>query len=328
MHQGNEAQYICCDWGTTSLRISWHEDGNPIPLASNSLQQGILATQKRFLNETDTSADARFRFFSSVLLQEVENFALQNGIAEDVPLLISGMSSANIGMQALPYAHLPFPVDGSAAVVKRWTVAKRPCMMASGLRADDDIMRGEETQVVGLFAYLKDSGQIPEQALVILPGTHSKHVEVKGNAVVGFKTYMTGEVFCLMFNNSILAQSVRQNDMTAEGCTDYFRKGVLTAQEGNILNRMFDVRIQGMFNRNNPEQNFAYLSGLLIGSELRGMDASDACPIWICGSDDMNTAYAMALDVLGINKEFVRTIPAAQATPLGQMTLFKFEGKD
>ena len=326
MHQGNEAQYVCCDWGTSSLRLSWHQEDNALPIATSSDSKGILYVQQQFLSTPDHSPEARFRFFSALLMDEVNAFTRQHGIKEDVPLLISGMASANIVMQALPYASLPFAMDGSGAVTKRWAAGQRPCMMASGLRADDDIMRGEETQVLGLYASLKSTGQSPNQALVILPGTHSKHVRLEDGRITGFKTYMTGEVFCLMFNNSILAQSVKVNDMTADGCTEHFRHGVQAAQSGNILNNMFEVRIRGMFNRSNPEQNFAYLSGLLIGSELKDISGQEQVPIWICGSDDMNTAYLMALETLGMSMDRVKTIPAAHATALGQMTLFKFGG--
>ena len=111
------------------------------------------------------------------------------------PILISGMASSSIGWRELPYACLPFPLDGSGA---RWQeierVGEHRVFVFSGLAAESDVLRGEETEVLGLAA----GGALApfrEQALLVLPGTHSKHVRIEAGSITGFSTYMTGELF-------------------------------------------------------------------------------------------------------------------------------------
>jgi 2-dehydro-3-deoxygalactonokinase len=309
------SDFISIDWGTTSLRVSHCSDGGHTIIRSIATTDGALAVNQRFLAKGNSSPEARKSFFQEVMDEAIE----QLNISSDLPLpvLISGMASSAIGMETLPYAHLPFSVDGSKAMIKQWRKGGNTYSMISGLATEDDIMRGEETQLVG--AAIIANVEL-EEALLIFPGTHAKHMVIKNGEVQGFKTYMTGEVFCQMFSNSILAQSVTVHHDHNEQNTSAFLKGVREGAEGNILQTMFRVRTNGMFHRMNKEENFSYLSGMLIGAELKDIKGFSSRPIILCGSGEMMQAYHEALKALGVIKEQkdIFSVDAHQASAVGQ----------
>jgi 2-dehydro-3-deoxygalactonokinase len=130
-----------------------------------------------------------------------------------------------------------------------------------------------------------------------------------------------------MFNNSILAASVQENDMQDPTLQSVFQKGVRLGAEENILHVMFRVRANGLFNKATKEENFALLSGMLIGSELKELSSIKADSIFVCGSQDMCVAYEQALQELNLldGKQFY-SIAAGEATALGQIDIYKWSG--
>lgn len=310
---------ICCDWGTTSLRLAVYNKEADGPLASIESTQGILTVNQQFLS--NSSQEKRRDFFVEVLKEELVR--LIDFIEPHTPVIISGMASANIGIMPLPYAPLPFHLDGTSAVIHSFEDEGRSYHLISGCSTPSDIMRGEETQLVGVWNLLG-----PDQlkdALIILPGTHSKHALISNCKITDFKTYMTGEVFCLLFTKSILAQSVAQSDFSASGCMEAFLEGVEKGLSSNILHSIFDVRIRSMFHQADSELNFAYLSGQLIGAELADLLSKQFKHVVICGSDNMVTAYLAALGKMFPDAGNLRLtgVSATKATAAGQLLMFK-----
>src|SRR5205085_11075608 len=119
-----------------------------------------------------------------------------------------GMASSSIGMKELPYADLPFLLDGHSAYsewINGGPVIANPILLISGVQHAGDVMRGEETQLTGVSS-MTDA---PDgDMLYIFPGTHSKHITVINNRITYFSTFMTGEVFDLLVKHSILSQAV------------------------------------------------------------------------------------------------------------------------
>src|SRR5690606_37345331 len=120
---------------------------------------------------------------------------------------IFGMPASSVGLIELPYALLPFSLDGDGLIMERLQIdsLSNPVLLISGARTDVDVMRGEETKVLGASAYLNGANR---SSLLILPGTHSKHVTVSSRRVMDIRTYMTGELFGLLSRQSLLATSV------------------------------------------------------------------------------------------------------------------------
>lgn len=123
-------------------------------------------------------------------------------------------------------------------------------------------MRGEETQLIGCISELKNE---VDRQIFILPGTHSKHITVKNRQVTSFKTYMTGELFSLLSKNSVLSTAI-EKAITSDFKS--FKEGVKHSTKSNLLHSIFRVRTNHLFEIHTKKENFNYLSGLLIGTEL------------------------------------------------------------
>ena len=155
-------------------------------------------------------------------------------------------------------------------------------------------MRGEEVQI---FGALQLAGR--DNATLVLPGTHSKWVQVQGGRVLQFQTFMTGEVFALMSQHSILGKTL---DLSGAFDATVFLQGIAQSQQsGSVLHHLFAVRTLGLFERLSAAQLPSYLSGLLIGEELRAQAVSiPTSPVLVMGSQALTLRYTLALEHLHI----------------------------
>jgi 2-dehydro-3-deoxygalactonokinase len=178
-------------------------------------------------------------------------------------------------------------------------------VLISGVKSDDDVMRGEETQVLGLMSLLQEEGFHYERAMLILPGTHSKHIQVEGDLISNFQTFMTGEVYELLSKHSILKDSVgeKKSDFFSEDDMDAFKKGIHASANSSMLHNIFSVRTNQLFGLLDKQQNSNYLSGLLIGSELRSLLNKDENHIVLCCSNHLLSFYKLGLQELGLIKQ-------------------------
>ena len=135
-----------------------------------------------------------------------------------------------------------------------------------------------------------------------MPGTHSKHVIVKNGMITDFKTYMTGELFDLLSTKSILAGSLEKENPAAEKINTLFENGVEQGASGNILHDIFHIRTNRLFNKLSPEENYYYLSGLLIGTELKDIPYNNYTEVALVSDEKFLPLYLKALDILKINK--------------------------
>ena len=169
-------------------------------------------------------------------------------------------------------------------------------------------MRGEEVQIFGALQW---AGR--DSATLVLPGTHSKWVQVQGGRVTHFQTFMTGEVFALMSQHSILGKTL---DLGGAFDESVFIQGLAQSQQpGSLLQKLFAVRTLGLFERLSAAQLPSYLSGLLIGEELRTQ--ADTGPVIVVGSQALTLRYTLALQHLGIPSQSL----GAEATWAGLHTL-------
>ncbi|MEO7766133.1 MAG: 2-dehydro-3-deoxygalactonokinase, partial [Ferruginibacter sp.] len=167
-------------------------------------------------------------------------------------------------------------------------------IMISGASSAVDVIRGEETMLVGCTLPCDDTEQ-----LLIFPGTHSKHIAVKYGMAQHINTFMTGEVFDLLANKSILAHSVKKEDTGQMTKNSFFINGVMQGNVSNLLNSIFRVRTNGLFKKINACENYQYLSGLLIGHELQGIAEDKRGRITLVCSEGLKSPYLQALDALG-----------------------------
>ena len=296
-------RFLSCDWGTSSFRMRLVEVATRRVIAESRGDQGVAATFAAWQAAGAQPAE-RWGHFSRVIALHLARTADETGAAlAGLPLVISGMASSSIGLRELPYRALPLAIDGSALSVER--VAARDdfphaLILVSGVRSHDDVMRGEETQLIGACAIdPADHAAGARTRVFVFPGTHSKHVEVRGAHAVAFQTYMTGEFFALLSRHSVLANSVTScSHLGGPENLANFDDGVRAGAADNLLHAVFRVRTRALLEKAPPTENYHYLSGLLIGAELRELAALDA-DVTLVGADPLRAAYQRAFDVLG-----------------------------
>lgn len=319
---------LSCDWGSTAFRLRLIEMPAQKIVGEVSSDDGVTRTFNLWKANAADKGITRKQFFIGQLKKQKDNLAAQLSMKLDgITIIVSGMASSSIGMQELPYALLPFATDGSDATVQFFEAEgnfPNPIILISGVRSEEEVMRGEETQLVGISQLL---GLHQQEAILILPGTHSKHLYVKDGQLVNFKTFMTGELFGLMVSHSILKDSVDitgTTELTGSGL-EAFKLGLNKATEFNILNALFTVRTNQLFNKLNKKDNACYLSGLLIGTEIKRLNKKDGIPLILCGAGNLYELYKLAMEEFGL---LTRTIIISaesihNATIAGQVIIYQ-----
>jgi 2-dehydro-3-deoxygalactonokinase len=285
------AAVVGIDWGTTHRRISALDaDGTLLREASDG--DGMLRAAGRFPQ------------------------ALQAALAAVGPLvgaprvLLSGMVGSAQGWHEVPYLDTDVPLTSLG-----WHLFAVPdappgvhVQIVPGYRlhgADGrvDVMRGEETQLLGAAALgLGD-------ALVVLPGTHSKWVRLRGGRIEGFATYMSGELFALLSQHGTLAPLLRESaDDDAA-----FERGLAAGARGALSNTLFECRARIVARVMPSHEAREHLSGVLIGAEWH--DAlqrfgADGLPLHVLGSEELSQRYRRAASRLGVT---LQTIDAREA---------------
>jgi len=316
---------FCCDWGTSSFRIRLVNTTNYTVLSEFKSNDGIARTFRKAIMHGNKNIDVYINVLKGGIEKISEDIDLR---LDKIPIIVSGMASSSIGILDVPYAKLPFRLDGSEMSAKGVSGLKQmnnPAVLLSGVRSEDDVMRGEETQLIGLFnsGLLTNTGE----CLFILTGTHSKHIAVSQSSIIGFKTFMTGEIFQTLCSNTILKDSVSTGEAIGFGGDNEnaFREGVLRSSDPGLLHNLFLVRTNQLFDKYNKEQNSFFLSGLLIGSELRHISQLNSAHIILCSEDKLLRSYGLALELLE-KREAIHSITAENlhlATIMGQIQTFK-----
>ncbi len=236
---------IAVDWGTTRFRAHLvAEDGTLID---------SIASDDGMSSVSDGAFEGVLSGMCSAWL----------GRFPGIPILMAGMVGSRNGWKEVPYVSCPAGLPEIAGgMVSLQLASGSPIHIVPGLTTDDaaaDVMRGEETQILGLGA---------SDAVVILPGTHSKWAVIRAGRVETFRTFMTGEFYSLLTHHSVLR-------LLAEPPTDDFaaraasRLGVAAAATGGgLLNLAFHARTGVLAGRLKPQDVEPYLSGLLIGEEI------------------------------------------------------------
>ncbi len=274
---------IGIDWGSSGFRAYRLTDEGGIR-ERRTAASGIAS-----LTPTD---------YAAVLQQQIGDWLHDEPTK---PVLLSGMVGSRQGWREAPYAACPAsmaelvaalcPVDlGDGRVVQ--IIPGLSCRNAHG---NPDVMRGEETQIFGL--------DLPAQATLCMPGTHSKHVQVRDGRIASFATAMTGEVFALLKSHGLIAAMLASTDSKPEELdVAAFEAGLaLSGQPGGLLHHIFSVRTRRLFNELSAEAAAHYLSGILIGHELRA--TAWAGQVVIVGTGGLAMRYRKAFAFLGIDTD-------------------------
>ena len=302
--------FLSCDWGTSNLRLRLIVLPDLQVVAEVTSDKGISDTAKAWAaTGVGKSEEEKLRFYTAVLQEQVA--ALQQQTEQQLDglrIVISGMASSSIGLANLPYAALPLPTDGSGLCIRSFLQRDdfpHPLLLISGVRGERDVIRGEETQLIGCLT--PEMVDYAGEQMVIHPGTHSKHITIRNKQVTGFKTYMTGEFFKLLSTHGILRDNVTINAFSPDG-QKAFELGVKESKAAPLLHAAFGVRANDLFGKLSKEENYHYLSGLLIGTELQSLEGESA-KIFLCCGPSLFQQYSAALQVSDLHRK-VQILPA------------------
>ncbi len=322
---------FCCDWGTSSLRLRLIERQTLQVVGQVQTEDGIGRLFAAW-SSLETNDESRQDYLFRVLNQSIDAVQEQVGFSVDhIPIVISGMASSSIGLLEIPYAQLPFSTTGkdfSAEYLPATPGFTHDIYLITGVKSDNDVIRGEEIEVIGLSVLGEfDSPQFSGEHILILPGTHAKHILVKDKQIVSFKTFMTGEFFSLLTENSILKDSVAAVDsstLSQPANSRAFGTGVRAAISNDLLHTSFLVRTNHLFGKLTKQENTFFLSGLLIGYELRNLvKESKTCRLVICGGEKLLQQYRLACQALAYaNVTYISSARLEQAIVRGQIEVF------
>jgi 2-dehydro-3-deoxygalactonokinase len=269
---------IGVDWGTTACRAYLIA---PDGVSAQAAGAGILGI-----------AD---QAFAAALAAMIAPWREAHGA---LPILLSGMIGSRQGWREVPYLACPAGTPDLAAALGRIDDAALGAVhVVPGLTVTHgempDVMRGEETQVIGALA--------GGAGLFVLPGTHSKWVEVADGRITSFRTFMTGEVYGALKEHTILGRLMQpQSAVDSQAFSRGVAEGAAQESGGALLHRLFAARTYGLFDRVPAAGLADYLSGLLIGAEIaEATRAIPDRPITILGSAALAERYVAAFALLG-----------------------------
>jgi 2-dehydro-3-deoxygalactonokinase len=283
--RSGKAAFVAVDWGTSSFR-GWLMTADDGALAETRGPEGML--------HCATTG------FAPVLADHVARL----GATQDLPVLICGMAGAKQGWIEAPYLYTPTRLDALHDGAQRVDTHGDVRILPGIAQADattPDVMRGEETQLLGVTE--------PDfTGLVCIPGTHSKWIQIESGSVVSFTTYMTGELFSVIAQHSILKHAV-DHDAPSAVANDAFRDSLQRALDvpAGLTASLFGLRAARLLGFQQQADGAARLSGLLIGTEISdaGSRYGMRHPVRLIGTGALKDLYALALAAAGFEVTIV-----------------------
>jgi 2-dehydro-3-deoxygalactonokinase len=293
------------DWGTSHLRL-WLCDGDTV--LDSRTGPGLAP-----LNAAGQRA-------AEVFVTEIAPWQRAHGALH---VLLSGMIGSNIGWADAGYVACPAAPQDLADAVIDVTASDGsqslivPGLACTGLLGGPDVMRGEETQIVGALALLPRLST--GRHLLCLPGTHSKWAIVEDGATIVFQTALTGELFAVLQAHSILlARTVMP---ASEAGFDQGVARVRDAGPEHVLQLLFETRSRQLRLGMTPTHATGFLSGLLVGAEIAamaGLAGAVSGSVVLVGAPPLTALYARALAAFGHEAS---TVDGEQAARTGLQRL-------
>lgn len=267
---------IGVDWGTSSQRAYLMDDEGRVR-DRRETGHGIMHVE-----------GGRF----AAALREIAGDWIAGG---ERHVLLAGMIGSRQGWVEAPYLPCPAGPRELAGALVEVPFEGAEVRLVPGLSDRDaagtpEVMRGEETQLAGLPALLD------ETALACLPGSHAKWASLGSGRVLSYRTYLSGETFTALRTGTILGRMMQDGPIHEEA----FDRGLArSAEPGHLLHHLFGVRGLGLAGRLSDTESASYLSGLLIGHEVRAEAPAPAVPVHLIGAGSLCSLYARAIAACG-----------------------------
>mgnify|MGYP001595339226 FL=1 len=294
----SKVEWIAVDWGTSNLR-AWAIGMNNEVVAELNSDRGM--------------GTLRSDEFEAVLVHLLDPYLGD----ECMPVLCCGMVGAKQGWSEATYAKTPCAPGAVETITQiasediRISVSILPGVMQT---SPADVMRGEETQIAGFIA------ENPRfDGTLCLPGTHTKWVQISAEEIVSFRTFMTGEMFALLSQRSVLRHGVAGDEWSNDAFIEAVEDSMSSPQQ--LASRLFGIRAEGLVRDQSQGDAKARLSGLLIGQELAG-----ARGYWLgqdvalIGDPNLTELYNAALEKQGV---IARSLGGAEMTLAGLSAAYK-----
>lgn len=274
----DNGKLICVDWGSSNFRAFLLDDKAEL-VDSIYFDKGIL----------ELKPDE----FEPILFDLLKYWP-------STPIILAGMVGSLKGWRNVKYITCPVKMqDLSQNLTHIINTQNRQVAIIAGVEtgatgAQYDVARGEETQVMGAIEMIGQS--LEKQAVFCLPGTHSKWMRIVDKSIVDFSTHMTGELYDLLIKHSILAPQPTSAAKIQDD--DAFIKGVKCAKaDGGLAHHIFSARTNMLNGELQPDEIKPYLSGILIGTEIKEMQRAiaDMQHVYLVGTQTLNKIYQLAL---------------------------------
>ncbi len=279
--------FISCDWGTTNFRMRLVDANTLEVIKTIKTDQGIKSLYTAYLNQ---NTETQTQFFATYLEKQIQQLPTKH---RHHLVIATGMASSTIGLEELAYAAMPFHQSGEGLKWKALTLENGiNVLLLSGAQSATGMMRGEETQAIGLGEFIEKHGE----GILLLPGTHSKHITYQKGSFTSLKSFMTGELFEVLSTKSILASSVTFSGWT-EDTANAFKDGLLHSLNTELTAGLLMVRTNDVAKNLSNTYNYYFLSGLLIGDELAYLRKTNT-KIFLAAAMPIFNLYKTALEIL------------------------------
>ncbi|NIB44206.1 2-dehydro-3-deoxygalactonokinase [Pseudomaricurvus alkylphenolicus] len=296
-------KYIAVDWGSSSFRAYLvDEDRQIIQQVEND--RGVLCHKQEEFTDTLASACSDW---------------LDND--PNLPIVMAGMIGSRNGWQETDYVSCPADASAIASHIARLEselatdILLVPGVCGKSPNGLADVMRGEEVQILGALEQYQSS-----DALICLPGTHSKWAQVHDSNIKHFSTFFTGEMFALLNHHSSIG-SILENKEYSED--DFFRGLQCSRKDGGLLQHVFSTRASLLSSQWDGESLHSYLSGIVIGNEFKGAcelyGQPDSSNLLLVGNSQLQKLYRQAADFYGFSS-FSIAAESAFISGLDQVT--------
>lgn len=312
-------RYITIDGGTTNTRVCLIEDGKCL--------------RRIRLNIGARACIDHLATFENELKQAIQDILTEFALCEGdiIRILASGMITSELGLCELPHITAPAGIKelhDNMAEVSFPAISSIPFVFVRGIKvisenlADFDMMRGEETELIGLMAIYPQS--LITNAVFVLPGSHSKIIRTDSDGrITEFSTMLTGEMIMSLSQGTILKDAV---DLSiTELDESHLLDGYHFAKREGINKSLFKVRILKNIFKKTPEEVYSFFLGAVLSDEIDSILSADADSIFIGGNQRIKAATAALLTSLSDKQiHVISNADVESSTAIGAIRIFEY----
>ena len=279
-HLNQNTKIILVDWGTTNLRAYlFNIKKNKVTKFYHS-KNGITKI-----------------IFKNDYLKILERILTKFNVDIDTPIFLAGMVGSKNGLIEIPYTKTPASNKHISLNIIFKKMRNMKLFFIPGLSCQNrklfDVIRGEETIAIGAIDLIKD-----KNFFICCPGTHSKWINIKNNKIKLFETYLTGDLFSSISKSTILSKSLTKSEKFSK---KFFLLGLEEIKKKSLSYMLFKVRTLNLFNQSNFTESKSFLSGLIIGEEIKNISKTiKRDKVYLISEEKLLKFYLIALKFYNI----------------------------